>query len=1300
MEDAPLVDCPPTPELLAPSSTPPSRKRMLYTSSSEEGDESADGRGSPPPKCAICLGKCRQKAFTNSCRHQFCFPCLLEWSKVKPECPLCKQRFASILYQNQANHQKEHMVLRPQDLYRRMNLFAAELPHYTYHATLQVPPSQSELLQQLFMHQSSEVQRFIRDFGNSPIPTRQNSVEWRRFIYVQGLYARPLPDVSGRFRESSAAFYSEHPAQLHRILPWVNRELYVLQGIAPSPGSSVLLEVASLMDTYDIDSDEFLCRLVPYIAGDYIDHFQHELSNFARSPYDMIGYDQCVQYEPRFGHVRPLMRPIMRAPRSQVVISSSDDEVFEDGVEVPRPFGSSSTSSASSSSAMAASGSGAPSGGTAGGGLTQFRLEARSTYETVIMTGTINGSRAPAVEAPQPQVAVSELTDSSNETSSSSTGFGLNLPRRPPVPTAGRSTLQDGDNISLSSSDSDECQFVMSQKPPHLRTPDHVVDLESDNDSEVMFVGEEPATVPANGGASTSSSSSSAPQTALACTSQQQTRHELSSEYNNGASTSSGYGGCGSGTSGNATSSCLRLKVYTRPRHTRYTGGMGVKSMYEASDSDDMDTMDDEEEEEDVHGGANAKGCTPQSPSYSSTSMDSSHDEVVFKVRPHDCSVTRTGVRARVRNVAGSKRKTQQATRVKRVYRNRRDSSSSSSSSSTSSSNSSSSSTSSTSSSTSSSSSSSEESDSESTTSASLLRTSSRNSSSTNTSSNTSSNFSICSSNNTTESASTNNAHRGQTERKRTRTVSPAKVEVKRTRSATGRKERQKRQKHTDGKTKARHAEEEGMSMTTKVTIAKTMPVPVSKPKKAKKKSKSKKASATTAANAETPEGGAKIKNSSSNNTGSGRKRTKEQTGGSRRSKRAKRQEAEEDVPQGAGLVAGASGIAGAVGADKGAKMKPQYFVETRPSSSPTTEIATDEEAGGGGSGGKKRKLKSVIIKRYHHNQAPQQAPVTSQPQSVEATPQEQQPSTSGIAMNRLKSSIPSPSSFCSSTTTLVNEEPTEGCSRETVIASAAVDMDSDIIDVMKLSPNVSGTDTDTDVPDDVADWQDAVEATITEAETTAPSVIMSTAQLTQPASPNVVPLSADHLSLLQPSEDSQLLVDTNPVISESLFAQIDQTLSWPIIDPPPIEDDRLSATDSPFSPMSFPPSTASVSQSSPPPLSSESFPLDPTTNPSSPLHLMDGLVDALGTGGSPLPSSVIDTASIEVTIDELMTAMPSTTASQPLDNIVTSCLVAEAEAVAPAREQIPVPPAASELLAPASQPEQDSAVIGAEVQL
>lgn len=40
---------------------------------------------SPPPNCSICLGRVKSKCFTDSCMHQFCFSCLLEWSKVNLE---------------------------------------------------------------------------------------------------------------------------------------------------------------------------------------------------------------------------------------------------------------------------------------------------------------------------------------------------------------------------------------------------------------------------------------------------------------------------------------------------------------------------------------------------------------------------------------------------------------------------------------------------------------------------------------------------------------------------------------------------------------------------------------------------------------------------------------------------------------------------------------------------------------------------------------------------------------------------------------------------------------------------------------------------------------------------------------------------------------------------------------------------------------------------------------------------------------------------------------------------------------
>lgn len=49
--------------------------------------------------CGICLteqGKKTVRGILNCCDHYFCFPCIMEWSKVESRCPLCKQRFVTI----------------------------------------------------------------------------------------------------------------------------------------------------------------------------------------------------------------------------------------------------------------------------------------------------------------------------------------------------------------------------------------------------------------------------------------------------------------------------------------------------------------------------------------------------------------------------------------------------------------------------------------------------------------------------------------------------------------------------------------------------------------------------------------------------------------------------------------------------------------------------------------------------------------------------------------------------------------------------------------------------------------------------------------------------------------------------------------------------------------------------------------------------------------------------------------------------------------------------------------------------
>ncbi|RWS24450.1 E3 ubiquitin-protein ligase Topors-like isoform X2, partial [Leptotrombidium deliense] len=74
-----------------------------------------DGRSSPEINCPICLERIEDRAFANKCFHSFCKTCLVEWSKVKAECPVCRQRFEKIIYNVKAmDDYQEETVQRQQ----------------------------------------------------------------------------------------------------------------------------------------------------------------------------------------------------------------------------------------------------------------------------------------------------------------------------------------------------------------------------------------------------------------------------------------------------------------------------------------------------------------------------------------------------------------------------------------------------------------------------------------------------------------------------------------------------------------------------------------------------------------------------------------------------------------------------------------------------------------------------------------------------------------------------------------------------------------------------------------------------------------------------------------------------------------------------------------------------------------------------------------------------------------------------------------------------------------------------------
>lgn len=274
----------------------PSGSKLGPTDATPERPSSRN-TSSPEDSCAICLGAPQNKSFTDSCFHQFCFACLAEWAKVKAECPLCKQRFKSIIHSVRS--------LEDYDQYFVSDLQRA--PAYSMQVVLErrfrfSTTMTAERRQELeAMRQRQERERQTRQTS----ATRQNQNRYlprgattsvERFqLYASDLWA--VPSLA-QYREASPEFYRENPACTHRLVPWLNRELNALMQQNRSRIVAAMDHFMSLILNLDIRHPDFARNIEPFLH-DHTEHFVHEFFLFATSVHDMAAYDQHTAYTSR-----------------------------------------------------------------------------------------------------------------------------------------------------------------------------------------------------------------------------------------------------------------------------------------------------------------------------------------------------------------------------------------------------------------------------------------------------------------------------------------------------------------------------------------------------------------------------------------------------------------------------------------------------------------------------------------------------------------------------------------------------------------------------------------------------------------------------------------------------------------------------------------------------------------------------------------------------------------------------------------------------------------------------------------
>ncbi|XP_005382846.1 PREDICTED: E3 ubiquitin-protein ligase Topors-like [Chinchilla lanigera] len=149
------------------------------------------------------------------------------------------------------------------------------------------------------------IQDLLRDFGVTgkfqPISMslghfRDHVVmKFRRALYYSGIWVSHVQGY-GCAKNLSAKYFQNNPGSLHRLVPWLKRELRAVYGDYGYTVKNILAAILHHMTKYDLDSEAFVHLLEPYLLQ-HTHHFLHEFISFVHSPYNMKTYDQRAIYQ-------------------------------------------------------------------------------------------------------------------------------------------------------------------------------------------------------------------------------------------------------------------------------------------------------------------------------------------------------------------------------------------------------------------------------------------------------------------------------------------------------------------------------------------------------------------------------------------------------------------------------------------------------------------------------------------------------------------------------------------------------------------------------------------------------------------------------------------------------------------------------------------------------------------------------------------------------------------------------------------------------------------------------------------
>lgn len=159
----------------------------------------------------------------------------------------------------------------------------------------------------------------------------RETIAFRKHIYLNRIFVRsPLMGQdrdTSTMRECSPTWFASNPACLHRLVPFLARDLVALLWNDERTIEHMIQEILTTIQIHEIRSTVLRRKLTEYL-GRFTKHFLHEFYTYAACPYDLAGFDRHAQY-PNSN------LPVQETTPLQIQIDDDDDDDNENNEEMP-----------------------------------------------------------------------------------------------------------------------------------------------------------------------------------------------------------------------------------------------------------------------------------------------------------------------------------------------------------------------------------------------------------------------------------------------------------------------------------------------------------------------------------------------------------------------------------------------------------------------------------------------------------------------------------------------------------------------------------------------------------------------------------------------------------------------------------------------------------------------------------------------------------------------------------------------------------------------------------------------------